>query len=181
MTQEKQIFIRDVIPADRPDINRINADGWEYAYRGIISDGLLDTMLEKIRNYTPRLAGKTSAENDYKIALVSTNSAGKITGFAIGGLGRSQTISETNDVWILDALYVDPNVIGTGIGRKLFSEWARRAITAGAEKFIIRCASANKSCGFYDKIGCKRIAETTDPNFENKPVTFFEFDLKDFK
>jgi GNAT superfamily N-acetyltransferase len=57
----------------------------------------------------------------------------------------------------LEHLFVDPEHLGTGIGRALFAHACQRARTLGADTLVIQ--SDPNAAGFYDAMGAQRERE----------------------
>lgn len=65
--------------------------------------------------------------------------------------------TETAHVYELDDLWVQPAVIGQGIGRMLFSHAASLATTLGGT--MLRLVADPHAIGFYQKMGMHKIGE----------------------
>lgn len=138
------ISIRPAQASDAVRWEEIHANGWEYAYRGIMDDDYLNTTKEKFINNIPKTAEFLSKHGG--LALVAVTDTGLVVGTMFGLINKEQ-------VFELQGLYLDPKYIGGGIGKKLvlaFADWVKQN---GGTKFIIGCLEANKSCGFYKKLG----------------------------
>ena len=173
MKPDDNFLIRDAVPEDAADIARIHNAGWEYAYRGILSDEYLDSTLakrmttENIKKLTERL----SSPNPGDIQIVAVAGNTQIVGMLFYEL--------KNDKYKSGGIYVDPKVIGTRVGYKLFNEFIRRIHETGHEKFWVSAASANKTVKIYEKMGGIKIREFIDTVYGNIPVTQYEFNVQD--
>lgn len=164
------ITIRPARASDAVRWEEIHADGWEYAYRGIIDDGYLDTSKEKFKTNISKTKEFLSNKNGIK--LVATNEDGLI----VGTMGGLMSVSENGEkTFELQGLYLDPKYIGHGVGKKLvhaFADWVKQN---DGQKFTIGCLAKNKSCGFYKKIGGKEFQRCM---FRDKyPEIIFQFVL----
>ena len=162
-----------ILPAQASDAARweeIHTAGWEYAYRGILDDDYLDKTISTFKNRIPKTAEFLSDENGIK--MVATNQNGLIVGIMGGFFWVSENDEKTFE---LQGLYLDPKYIGCGIGKKLiqaFANWVKRN---GGQRFVVGCLEANKSCGFYKKLGGK---ESQRKMFKDKyPEIIFQFIL----
>jgi len=113
-----QVTIRRAVPADAPAVARLHIRAWQWAYRGLVPDAVLDQLpagsdrWEAHRRATIARAGR---EERTWVAELS----GRVVGFADTGPSRdADTAPGTAEVY---ALYLDPDVVGTGVGQSLFS------------------------------------------------------------
>ncbi|MBN1281701.1 MAG: GNAT family N-acetyltransferase [Alphaproteobacteria bacterium] len=175
-----KIIVRDAVIDDAEVLTKIHSDGWNYAYRGIFSDTFLDKRInpsvfsEQVAKRLESIVNKKETD----IHLTATNENGRVIGFADGGFGDNGF--GFGPMYELKGLYINPDFIGFGIGKILVTEFAHRVKAQGADKFIIGCLSENKSCGFYEKIGGKKIKEFKNEKLENLSETYYEFDVKKF-
>ncbi|MCL2737240.1 MAG: GNAT family N-acetyltransferase [Alphaproteobacteria bacterium] len=180
MRDSMQIIIRDAVPEDAPDIARIHADGWEYAYRGIFGDAFLDAKIEEKRNAVEKRRAIISEGTTDSIHIVATDADGKVVGYVLGGKMSFSEMPEIGKVWRPGAIYLDPAYIGRGVGRTLMREFARRVADAGGTRFMAACTTTNKAYGFYKKLGGRVIKEIDAVKIlDNTPMTIFEFDVND--
>ena len=164
------ITIRPAQESDAVRWEEIHADGWEYAYRGILDDDYLDRSKEKFKTNIQKTREFLSDKNGIKLVAENEN------GLIVGTMGGIMSISENGDqTFELQGLYLDPKYIGHGIGKKLvlaFADWVKQN---GGQKFIIGCLAQNKSCGFYKKLGGTEFQQCM---FRDKyPEIIFQFVL----
>lgn len=164
------ITIRPAQASDAVRWEEIHANGWEYAYRGIFDDEYLDAAKEKFRKNIDKTTAYLSGNNG--INLVAINETGLVVGTMFGRLSVSESGEKAFE---LQGLYLDPEYIGCGAGKKLvhaFADWVKQN---GGQDFIIGCLEQNKSCGFYKKLGGKEFQRRM---FRDKyPEIVFQFVL----
>lgn len=148
------IRVRDAEPADAPAIASIHVRGWLHAYPGLVPQALLDSLdVEHMRELWERvLAGEDAPERG--ATLVSLDDAGAVSGFA--QVGRSQ--GGDDDLAVLYALYIEPTVIGTGVGRALLDEATERMRAAG---FTLACLDVlprnDRARRLYERAGWRAV------------------------
>jgi ribosomal protein S18 acetylase RimI-like enzyme len=107
--------IREAEPKDARAIAEVHVGSWRAAYRGQLTDEYLDDLrvedrLDQNRRTLeePRAGWRTwVAEED-----------GRVTGFAVTGPSEDADAQDkTGEVY---AIYLDPEQVGTGLGRALF-------------------------------------------------------------
>ncbi|WP_175615963.1 GNAT family N-acetyltransferase [Piscibacillus halophilus] len=77
----------------------------------------------------------------------------------------------------LDFLYINPNFIGKGFGKKLWNYVIQTARELGIKSFTID--SDPNAKGFYEKMGAKKISETPSTVFEGRMLPFMRFTIED--
>jgi GNAT superfamily N-acetyltransferase len=81
------------------------------------------------------------------------------------------------DTLELDALFVEPGHIGTGIGRALMQHALAQFDASGLARLIIQ-ADPN-AAGFYEAAGARRIGESPSQSIEGRMLPLYEIDKRD--
>jgi GNAT superfamily N-acetyltransferase len=76
----------------------------------------------------------------------------------------------------LGHLYVEPTVIGRGVGRMLLTHAGRQAARLGYETLVI--ASDPHAVGFYETYGARRVGETESASIPGRSLPLFELGLR---
>ncbi|MFI7275445.1 GNAT family N-acetyltransferase [Streptomyces sp. NPDC049879] len=113
--------IRRLTAEDTEDVARLRVAGWRYAYQDVVPDAYLAAMdpavmAARLRAALPFPAGRAD--------LVADAGADGIVGWAALGPYRPDETLDPPDAapgGELYALYVRPDVIGTGVGRGLMT------------------------------------------------------------
>jgi ribosomal protein S18 acetylase RimI-like enzyme len=108
--------IREAEPKDARDIAEIHVQSWRAAYRGQLTDDFLDGLNVEDRLEMHRLALEDPPA-EYRMWLAEEN--GRAIGFAV--TGRSEDADADERTAEVFAIYLDPDHVGTGLGRSLFS------------------------------------------------------------
>src|SRR5262245_38716123 len=112
------VTIRLGSEADAPAVAGIHVRAWRWAYRGLLPDDFLDalgTSLERREAFWRGRFGPEAAEERLWVAEVD----GRVVGFS--HTRPSQEADATPDTAELTTIYLEPEVVGTGIGRALFT------------------------------------------------------------
>lgn len=141
----------------KPEINdslkiaKLIKDGWNAAYKGIISDDYLKNMnVEKISE-----SWKKNIERNKKKYIYKEND--EILGVIRFGRSEYPYIKPIGEIFVL---YVKPKLKRNGIGSKLINFAKDELIKAGYDKMIIWCLKGNKEgSNFYKKHGGDKIKE----------------------
>jgi ribosomal protein S18 acetylase RimI-like enzyme len=109
--------VRPARTDDAEGIALVHTTSWQAAYRGLIGDEYLDAIDvgERTRRWVQILADAREKEQRILVADV----AGQVRGFATGGSNRDADLVGEAEVY---AIYVHPDVWGTGVGAALMSD-----------------------------------------------------------
>lgn len=115
------IVVREAGPADAESITRVHVRGWQWAYEGLMPASYLrglDSMIPERVERRRRIIAEASEEARTFVALVDDG----IEGFVSAGRYRydKPTDDPVQDIeGEVYAIYVHPDVAGTGVGRAL--------------------------------------------------------------
>jgi GNAT superfamily N-acetyltransferase len=112
------VVVRPATVADAGAIANAHLDSWNWAYRGLIADAYIDLLLsrrsERIQRWREILSAPPCATRTW---VAERN--GLVAGFCGTGPGGDEDATAgTGEVF---ALYLRPEVVGTGVGRALFA------------------------------------------------------------
>lgn len=121
------LSIRRARPQDAQAIARVHVDGWRWAYREIMPEGVLEGL-----SVTDRAAGWTQSLTAFASPSVwVAERDGRVVGFAWTGPSRDADALPTTGELL--AIYLEPELVGTGIGRALM---ARAELELRADGFV---------------------------------------------
>ncbi|MEU7380565.1 MULTISPECIES: GNAT family N-acetyltransferase [unclassified Streptomyces] len=137
--------------ADVPAVSVIRVTGWQAAYDGIVPRSFLDGMTveadvqQRRRHFESSKEGTTGTTN-----LVAVDTHGRVVGWAC--LGRSGDDGTSTAVGELYALYVQPSLVGTGIGRTLLDAAHAQARVRGLSLMLLWVLTDNtRARRFYER------------------------------
>jgi L-amino acid N-acyltransferase YncA len=143
------IQIRHATTDDAARIGAIHVGSWQWAYRGLIPDAYLDSMDPVARgdSWAMRLADEGEA-GQMLVAVIN----GSVQGFVRFGASRDEDANaETGEV---HAIYLDPQSVGLGIGRRLFSSCLSSLRTSGCKQATVWVLDSNsRARSFYEAAG----------------------------
>lgn len=148
--------IREMTESDVPAVARCHAASWQTAFRGIVSDGLLDglTVLQFQETWTHILkrANRTN--------LVAESET-EILGFVAFGPPPSDDRPGQDETGEIYGIYVHPDHWRNGTGGQLLTSAFHRMTTAGFARTIVWTMADNStSRRFYEKEGMKLTGRT---------------------
>ena len=141
------ILIRKVKYEDIEQIVDINIKDWKKAYKGIIDDTILDNLNrnEKIEKW----------RKHYNIGhVIVAVKNGNVLGYC--RYDDNAIYENANIDSEIIAIYVDYDMLGNGIGRKLIEYVLNDLKNKNKKKMVIWCLEKNENARkFYEKMGGK--------------------------
>ena len=169
-----EIKIRNAVPTDAPEIQRIGAMGYKHSFAHLHSPEYLE---QKIQEYlSPARIEKmaNTIRDKNSTTIVAENADNTVMGFLSGN-------KDKNNHWHLIALYVDESVIGDiKFALSLVKEFSQRVKSSGADKFTTGTLTGSRVCKLYELLGGKKIKEYINEKRDNVSETEFEFDVNRF-
>jgi GNAT superfamily N-acetyltransferase len=168
------VHLREATSEDVPVICEINVRGWQVAFRELFPDEFLDTMDPGDR----RSAFAESVANGSEHRSVVAVDQGNVIGFAILGPPQAEELdpARAHELW---GLYIEPDRIGTGLGRMLMDD-ALDYLEAGGWDYAIlwTLRDIDRTCRFYEAAGWHRDGEERVWEIpEGNPVTLVRYRL----
>jgi ribosomal protein S18 acetylase RimI-like enzyme len=141
--------IREAEPRDARAIAEVHVRSWRAAYRGQLTDEFLDGMTVEERLEQHR-RGLEEAREDWRTWVAED--VGRIAGFAVTGPSEDADATErTGEVY---AIYLDPDRVGTGLGRELFERAVGDLRDRGFESATLWVLQTNERARrFYEVAG----------------------------
>ena len=167
--------IREAEPRDAKAIAEVHVRSWQAAYRGQLTDDYLDGLsveerLEQHRRSLeePRAEWRTWVADD----------AGRVAGFAVTGPSEdADAESTTGEVY---AIYLEPDRVGTGLGRGLFEHAVADLRERGFTAVTLWVLETNEQARrFYEVAGWRSDgAETSERvDCEMRPTVRYRVEL----
>lgn len=158
------MIIRKAEISDAPKLAKVNVDTWRTTYKGIISDEYLQNLSYKWSEiYFLTVIKK---QNRIINCFIAEEESGKIVGFAIGRLEKSENPKYKGELW---SIYVDREHQRKGIGKLLVSAVVEKLLNLNINSMLVWVLKKNPSRAFYESLGGKYIGE--------KPIKIGQEDL----
>jgi GNAT superfamily N-acetyltransferase len=175
MVQRNAVSVRQARPEDARSVAEVHVASWRHAYRGLLPDEYLDRLSVDDRE-TMWLGAFT--DPDPKSGAVVAEASGRIVGFASFGPSRDEGVPDgTGEV---PAIYVEPAVLRTGVGRELFEAVTAALRESGFTRATLWVLEANGSARrFYERAGWSWDGSVGTHMFDcaNEPVVRYAVDL----
>ena len=151
------ITIRAAVPADAPAIGRIHVESSREAYRGLLSENLLNSVSAVVRAAMWRGA----LEHERPILLfVAQQASGDLVGFAGGGSSRAASLPHDAEVYVI---YVLRAAQRRGCGRRLMAALANALHARGFTSLSLWVLEDNAGARrFYERLGGIVVGEKTE-------------------
>jgi GNAT superfamily N-acetyltransferase len=169
------VLVRPARTKDARSVAEVHVASWRHAYRGLLPDEYLER--QSVEDREAMWLG-SFADPDSKLDTFVAEVDGRIVGFASFGPSRDEDVPErTGEV---PAIYVDPAVLGTGVGRELFEAATVALRDAGFARATLWVLEANALARrFYEKAGWAWDGSVGTHMFDcaNEPVVRYALDL----
>jgi GNAT superfamily N-acetyltransferase len=149
---------------------------WRYAYRGLVPDDILERLSVEEREQQGR---ERLEDPSSEWGTLVVDDAGEVVGFSIYGPSRDDD-DATPTTGEVPAIYLDPKVIGTGVGRQLLAETIVALRAAGFTRASLWVLEGNdRARRFYEKAGWTWDGAVRTHSFEgvNAPIVRYAIDL----
>jgi GNAT superfamily N-acetyltransferase len=166
----KDVDIRRADPADARSIAEVHVRAWRWAYRGLMPDELLDGLsIERREEWWRRGLSPERPRNRTWVA----ERDGRLVGFVAAGPGQDpDATAETGEVY---AIYLEEEVVGTGVGRALFARAVDDLRADGYRAATLWVLDSNeRTRRFYEAAGWL-------PDGESKVEPWGEFELSEVR
>jgi ribosomal protein S18 acetylase RimI-like enzyme len=133
---------------DAAAIARVHVDTWRSTYRGIVPDEHLGGMSyeRSQRNWEERI----SDPDRRNTLFVGEDDGGSVVGFAACGAARDDARDYESELY---AIYVNQNMQGKGLGKRLVLSVAQQLKARGFDSMLIWVLADNRYKRFYESIG----------------------------
>ena len=142
---------------DAAAISVIKVAGWRFAYRGLMPDAVLDALDEQAhaQGWRRRI---TALADPLGIPRLAVDAAGEVRGVVVVDRvpvgGDEDSAAEDAGVGRLRMLYLEPELVGAGIGHRLLVDAYTRLRAAGAQTGQLWVLDGNaRAIGFYARHG----------------------------
>ncbi len=142
------IAIRRPVLGDAAATARVHALSWKSVYRGIVPDDFLDSI--DVDAWAERHR-RNMAEDPEDFVSYVAELDGEIVGWALGGPNREAASEFSSELY---TIYLLPDYLRRGIGRKLIAAVAESLLGLGFESLLVWALAENWAARkFYEARG----------------------------
>jgi ribosomal protein S18 acetylase RimI-like enzyme len=143
------VRIRPGVEADAPALGQLHVRSWQWAYRGMLPDDYLDGLAEQTgarEQMWHQIIRELQADQPLWVA----ERDGRVAGFCNTGPARDQPAGTAE----LLSIYLDPDVVGTGVGAALMQQALDDMRQRGYRAAVLWVLEANdRARRFYERFG----------------------------
>lgn len=142
--------IRPSVLGDGPAVAAVQRRAWRAHYRGLLSDEFLDGLdLGYLGGYW---TGRTAVPPSPRHRLLIAGPTGEVHGMVDTGPARDEDLDEA--VGEVRSLYLDPSVVGRGLGRALLGAACDALVRSGFTEAVLWVVVGNGPArSFYEEAG----------------------------
>lgn len=146
------MVLRAATAADAATLGDISARAWEATYRGMIPDAELDEWVATAPDAWREGLAKQAAGSASRAWVAER--AGSVIGFATTAPGGDRWLPPPEGAGELTNLYLDPDVIGQGVGRALYDHAVADLAARGFDPLVVWAFRDNhRARRFYEGRG----------------------------
>lgn len=147
--------IRSATVADAYPISLVHVRSWRHAYAGIMPEDVLAALDvdQWARRRRARLEQPADTRAEVRVACAGS---GRVIGFTMSGAYREDQGQQRLDQRFGEVygIYLDPDVLGTGVGRALMDDATARLVARGWTEIRLWVLAANvRARRFYERYG----------------------------
>ena len=146
------LVIRPATADDADAMGEVAGRSWEETYRGMIPDAVLDEWIAEVGASWRKALESRPPESPARAWLAEVD--GRVVGYATTSPGRDQFAEPPAGSGELTNLYLDPDVIGSGLGRSLYEVAVADLAERGFDPLVVWTFRDNgRARGFYERMG----------------------------
>lgn len=144
--------VRAATAADAEAMGRVAGRSWEATYRGMLPDPVLDEWIATVTDGWRTAFAEAPADGPWRPWVAEQ--AGRVVGYATTTAAKSFFLPPPDGAGELTNLYLDPDVIGTGVGTLLY-RWAIDDLwERGFDPLVVWAFRDNaRAVAFYERMG----------------------------
>jgi GNAT superfamily N-acetyltransferase len=158
--------IRPGVEADAPVLGRIHVRSWQWAYRGMLPGDYLDGLAEQAEQ-REQMWRHVVRELQTDQPLWIAERDGQVVGLCNTAPARDQPDGTAE----LLAIYLDPDVVGTGVGAALMAQALADMRQRGYRAAVLWVLEANdRARRFYERFGWQPDGTVKDDTLWGAPI-----------
>jgi len=144
--------IREARPGDAAALAGIDRRSWTATYPGIVPESVLQAWIEESPAKWRALLSELPPEAPQRLWVGERD--GEVRGYATTSPSKSWWLEPPAGAGELTNLYLDPDAIGTGLGRALYEHAMRDLAARGFDPLLVWAFRDNPLARrFYDRMG----------------------------
>lgn len=149
--------VREARLVDAKSLARVEVDSWRDTYPTLLPKNYLAKTM-RVAKTRAGWRRRLTEGGETTIVVVPRRAPERVLGYATYGPSRTASLPYVAEVY---AIYLLPEFVGQGLGRRLLAAVARRCINAGITSLCVEVLERNPNRFFYDAMGAKLAANKT--------------------
>ena len=152
MATADAVSIRHARPEDADILGAIGGRAWRATYPGIVPEPVLEEWIEKAPAGWRQAFESQGADSPWRAWVAERD--GTILGYATTTAAKSEWLPPPDNAGELTNLYLEPEAIGTGVGRILYEYAVADLGTRGFDPLVVWAFRGNdRALRFYRRMG----------------------------
>lgn len=144
--------VRAAAPVDAETLGDVSGRAWEATYRGMIPDAALDEWIDTAHQSWRDAFSGQAAETPWRCWVADRS--GTVVGYATTSPARDNWLTPPEGAGELTNLYLEPEAIGTGLGRMLYQHAVDDLRRRGFDPLVVWAFRDNgRAIRFYERMG----------------------------
>ena len=146
------VSVRAAAAHDAEAMGRVAARSWEVTYRGMLPDAVLDEWMSTVTDGWKAAFANAPADTPWRPWVAELD--GAVVGYATTTPAKDLFLPPPDGAGEVTNLYLDPDVIGTGTGRRLYEHAVEDLRHRGFDPLVIWAFRDNlRAVRFYERMG----------------------------
>jgi ribosomal protein S18 acetylase RimI-like enzyme len=146
------VLVRAGVAADADAIAGIGIRSWDITYRGIVPDAALAEWFEGNHQAWRDVFANRPTDSPWRVWVGER--AGRLVGYATTTPAKNEWLPPPDGAGEITNLYLDPDVIGSGVGRLLYERSVADLAERGFDPLVVWAFRDNaRATGFYERMG----------------------------
>lgn len=151
-TADPSVVVRAGVAADADAIASVGIRSWEVTYRGIVPDAALGEWING--NHQAWRDAFATRPPDSPVRVWVAERTGRVIGYATTTPAKDNWLPPPDGAGEITNLYLDPDVIGSGVGRLLYEHSVADLAARGFEPLVVWAFRDNaRAVAFYERMG----------------------------
>jgi GNAT superfamily N-acetyltransferase len=144
--------VRAATPNDVEALAGISERAWRVAYPGIVPDAVLKEWIDGVPNSWRAAFASPAGDRGWRPWVAERE--GTVLGFATTSPAKSEWLPPPEGAGELTNLYLEPEAIGTGVGRQLYEHAVVDLAERGFDPLVVWAFRDNRrAIAFYERMG----------------------------
>ena len=148
----RSVTVRPAFAADAEAMGRVAGRSWNATYRGMLPDAVLDEWIAGVTDGWKAAFAGAAPDTPWRPWVAERD--GRVVGYATTTPAKDFFVPPPDGAGEVTNLYLDPDAIGTGTGRRLYTHAVDDLRDRGFDPLVIWAFRDNiRAVRFYERMG----------------------------